>query len=113
MTQEPSPEIKPLSFTKREARFLGGLALFGALIPNGIFCYYFFTAPEVTKDALSNPISLVFIIEAFILMALFAWLLRKTVRNGVGATRFVVMSLLGSMVFSIPATLYLMFRKER
>lgn len=67
-----------ITLTKKEAHLMALLATMGFFIPNGNFCYYFFTDFAVTKSALSNPISLVFIIEAFFLMFLFAWLLKKS-----------------------------------
>lgn len=105
--------MKPLELTRTELRILLVLAFFGALIPNGVFLYYFFSSPETTKIALTNPISLVFIIEAFILMFLFAWLLRKMNSKMPSGRIFVVMSLLGTMVFSIPVALYLMLKEKR
>ena len=101
--------MKPITLTKTETRSLGLLALFGALIPNGVFCYYFFTSPETTKAALTNPISVVFIGEAFLLMFLMAWFLSQKVTSPkVSGKKFILMSLLGSMVFSVPAALYIM-----
>lgn len=100
----------PLSPAEKAALVV--LAIFGALIPNGVFLYYFLTAPEVTQEALSNPISLVFISEAFLLMFVFAWLLRRYAIKRPGSIAFIVMSLLGSMVFSVPAALYLILRKS-
>ena len=99
--------MKPLIFTPGEQRLLGVLAVFGLLIPNGVFIYYFLTDASVTRAALTNPISLVFITEAFFLMFLFAWLLKRLGLTRPGALAFVIMSLLGSMVFSVPATLWL------
>jgi hypothetical protein len=104
--------MKTLEFTQLERRLLCVLAAFGALIPNGVFIYFFFTSPETTKAALTNPISLVFITEAFILMSLFAWLLRKVASRKPSGGLFVVLSLLGTMVFSIPVSLYMLTRKN-
>ena len=105
--------MKPLELTRTELRILLALAVFGALIPNGVFLFYFFSSPETTTIALTNPISLVFIIEAFILMLLFAWLLRKVNSKTLSGRMFVIMSLLGTMVFSIPVALYLLLKEKR
>jgi hypothetical protein len=102
--------MKPLILTRREQLALAYFAAFGFLVPNAVFIYYFLTNPELTRAALSNPISLVFVIEAFFLMFLFAWLLRRLGVRKPGALGFVVMSLLGSMAFSVPATLVLLLR---
>ncbi len=104
--------MKSIELKISEYRTLISLAAFGALIPNGVFCYYFVTSPETTKVALTNPISLVFIMEAFILMFLFAWLLGRTSSDRPTWKAFIVMSLLGSMVFSVPATLYLLLKRR-
>jgi hypothetical protein len=104
--------MKTLEFTPSERRLLLVLAAFGALIPNGVFIYYFLTSPETTKAALTNPISLVFITEAFILMFLFAWLLRKVASRKPSGGLFVVLSLLGTMLFSIPVSLYMLIKKN-
>lgn len=101
------PELKKTEYT-----FLTLLAFFGATIPNGIFIYYFFTSPETTKAALTNPISLVFIIEAFVLMFLFAWLLAKMSLGRLSGKIFILMSLLGSMVFSVPVALYVILKDK-
>lgn len=104
--------MKPLTFTPAELRFIGVLALFGLIVPNGIFLYYFFSSPEVMQAAMSNPISLVFISEAFLLMFLFAWLLRKVGSTQPSGFVFILMSLVGSMVFSVPAALWLAGKKR-
>jgi len=96
--------MKSVSITTLETKVLAALAIFGASIPNGVFCYNFIFAPEVTKVALSNPISLVFITEAFFLMFLVAWLLRKASSARPTGKAFIIMSILGGMVFSVPAT---------
>ncbi len=104
--------MKPLIFTPLELRVLALLAIFGLLVPNGIFVYYFFNDPEVSRIAMSNPISLVFMTEAFFLMFLFAWLLRKAGSTKPNGLVFIIMSLVGSMVFSVPAALWLTFRNR-
>jgi hypothetical protein len=103
--------MQPLTLTPKEARVMPVLAIVGFIIPNGVFCFYVFDS-EITKAALRNPISLVFIAEAFFLMFLFAWLLRKLNAKKPNGRAFIVMSLLGSMAFSIPATLHLLFKDK-
>jgi len=51
-------------------------------------------------------VALVFIIEAFLLMFLFAWVIRYLGFRSPGWLAFIIMSLLGSMVFSVPAFLF-------
>jgi hypothetical protein len=105
--------MKAMNLETGESKVLVALAVFGFLVPNGAFVYYALTDYEAMKVAISNPISLVFIGEAFFLMCLFAWVLRRAgVRRPSGAV-FIIMSLVGSMVFSVPATLYLMIRSGK
>ena len=104
--------MNKLTLSKTESRTLISLSILGLLIPNSIFLYYFCTDRATTNQALSNPISLVFIIEAFILMFLFAWLLKKTNPKKPTSISFIILSLLGSMVFSVPLTIYTIFNKS-
>lgn len=104
--------MKPITLSKTERIVLVSLTIFGLVVPNGFFVYYFVTSPETTRAAMSNPISVVFIAEAFILMFLFAWLLKKADVKKPSAWVFVMMSLVGSMVFSVPATLYMISRNR-
>ncbi|HMP91154.1 MAG TPA: hypothetical protein PJ991_13205 [Kiritimatiellia bacterium] len=100
-------------FTQRQQAGLLFLALFGLLIPNGIFLYYAFTDFSVVWEALGNPVSAVFIAEAMGLMIFFAWLLNRLNFRRPGAWGFIIMSLLGSMAFSIPAFLWWHNRASR
>lgn len=100
--------MQPITLTALEARVLAGLAALGLLVPNGIFLYYLFAEPAAVRAALANPVALVFVAEAFFLMFFFAWLLgRAGVRRPTGRW-FVLLSLVGSMAFSVPATIWLL-----
>ncbi len=101
--------MKP--FTQTQELLLAGLAFFGFIVPNGVFLYYTFMASGVLLAALTNPVALVFIVEAFILLPIFAWLIHRQGYRSPGWFAFVVMSIIGSMVFSVPAFLYLVSRK--
>lgn len=57
--------------------------------------------------------ALVLITEAFLLMFLFAWLIHHLKFRSPGWLAFIVMSHVGSMVFSVPAFLYLASRNAR
>ena len=103
--------MKP--FTETQEKLLLGLAIFGLIVPNGFFLYYAMAASAALRAALSNPIALVFILEAFFLMFLFAWLIDRRGLRSPGWLVFIVMSLVGSMVFSVPAFLYLTSRNAR
>lgn len=94
-----------LSLSDRERSALLCLAIVGLLVPNGLFLYVAATAPHILRDALRNPIACVFIAEAFFLMFLIAWLLAKCGVRRAGVVAFVLLSLAGSLAFSVPATL--------
>ena len=102
--------MKNIALTKHESGALAVLAALGLLIPNGIFIYYLIAHPEVMRAALQNPISLIFIIEAFFLMGVVAWLLKKAEIKRPSWAIFIFLSLLGSMAFSVPATLRSIFK---
>jgi fatty-acid desaturase len=101
--------MKP--FTPTNEKFLIVLAIFGLLVPNGVFLYYFLFAPSVLHAAFANPVALVFMLEALLLMIFFAWLIHHRGFRSPGWLAFIIMSLVGSMAFSVPAFLYLSSRK--
>jgi len=103
--------MKP--FTETQEKLLLGLSIFGLIVPNGVFLYYAFTAPATLQAAMANPVSLVFIAEAFALMFLFAWLIHRQGIRSPGGFAFILMSLIGSLLFSVPTCLYLASRKAR
>ena len=104
--------MKAIILTPREAATLAALAVFGLVVPNGIFLWYFFADHGVVRAALTNPVALVFISEAFLLMFLFAWLLRKAGSGKPTGFIFILLSLAGSLACSVPLTLWLMCRRE-
>jgi hypothetical protein len=89
------------------------LAVFGFLGPNGVFLYYAFAEPAIFRVAMSNPITLVYVLEAFVLVALFAWFFHRNGLRSPGWVAFVLMSLIGSLTFSVPAYLYVASRKAK
>lgn len=74
--------------------------------------YYSLFHPETLSSALSNPISLVFIIEAFLMMGLIAWLTRAVGFVRPGWLVFIVMTIAGSLAFSVPMFLIIHLRKQ-
>jgi hypothetical protein len=103
--------MKP--FTQIQERGLLALSIFGLIVPNGVFLYFSFMSPAALYAAFNNPIALVFIGEAFLLMLFFAWMIRRSGLRSPGWLAFVLMSIVGSMAFSVPAFLYLASRKAR
>jgi hypothetical protein len=82
------------------------LSVFGITIPNGIFLYYFFSDPALFLSAFSNPISLVFILEAFMLLFFIAWILSGLGIKQPSGPVFIVLSIIGSLGFSVPYLVY-------
>jgi ABC-type Fe3+-siderophore transport system permease subunit len=100
-----------LDYSRRERLALAALATVGFLGINGVFLWSLFRRPEALREALSNPVAAAFVVEAMILVGVLAWLFRKW-----GVTRlawgwFVLLSLLGSLAFSIPVAL--LYRRRR
>ncbi|MDQ8204367.1 hypothetical protein [Pelagicoccus sp. SDUM812003] len=101
MTLEKLKTIRPA---------LLALAILGFLGINVPFLYFALFRPDVYAESMGNGIALVFMGEAFLLMLFFAYLIARFGWRKPGWVFFVVMSLLGSMAFSIPFQLYLMSR---
>jgi len=102
-------KIKQLT---RARPLLLAAAVFGFLAINCPFLYYALIATDVYREAMGNGLALVFIGEAFLLLAFFAVLIARMGWRKPGWIFFVVMSLLGSLAFSIPLQLYLMAKPE-
>ena len=87
-------------------------SILGFLLINVPFLYYFFMEKAIYDAAISNAVALVFIAEAFLLLAFFAFLIAKLGWNRPGWILFIVFSILGGLAFSVPFMLYLHTRKE-
>lgn len=77
-------------------------ALFGLLVPNGLFIYWLLTEFHGVGDVINDRLALAFIIEAFLVLAIMAVYFA---RNPIGAVKwywFVVLSLIGGLGFGIP-----------
>lgn len=94
-----------VSYGRRERRWLWAVAALGFLGVNGTFLYGFFFVPGATAEALTNPVSLAFLVEATILLVLLAYLLGKWGVSRLGWIWFVLLSLVGSIAFALPAVL--------
>lgn len=88
---------------------IAGIGFFGL---NGAFLFFALLYPETMTTALENPICLVFILEAFVIMWFFAWLIWTLRLTKPGWVAFVTMSLVGSLAFSVPSFLLLHLRKR-
>ena len=78
------------------------IALFGLLVPNGLFIYWLFTEFNGMTDVLNNKLALAFIIEAFLVLGIMS---AYFARNPIGRVKwywFVILSLIGGLGFGIP-----------
>jgi len=81
---------------------LRSLGVFGILGVNSSFFYGIFSNPNALTEVLKNPISLAFIIEAIVLMIVFTYLLSKWGVIRLKPSWFILLSLLGNLVFALP-----------
>ena len=88
-----------------------GVAIVGLFGLNGVFVYYALLQPDVLAAAVRNPVSLVFMLEAFLMVAFAAWGIRLIGFKRPGWLWFVVLSLAGGLAFSVPAFLLLHLRR--
>jgi hypothetical protein len=88
---------------------VSGIGLFGI---NGLFLYTILFRPEVVTEAMGNLYALVFMIEAFILLPLLCFLVAVTKFRSPNWFGFLVLSLLGSLAFSIPFSILLWTRQK-
>lgn len=92
-------------YSPRERTALIALGGFGLLALNSLFLYGLLVRPETLVEAFSNPISLVFIIESFFLLGVFAYLMRKWGVLRLPWGWFIALALLGSLLFALPVVL--------
>ena len=92
---------------------LGIVAIIGLLGINGMFLYTVIFTPELMKEAHGNLYALVFILEAFILLPLFCFLIVVAKLRSPGWLGFLALSLLGSLAFSIPFSILLWTREKK
>jgi hypothetical protein len=78
------------------------IALFGFLVPNGIFIYWLLNEFHTLSDITGNKLAMSFIIEAFVVMFLMAYYFYKYPQGKVRWYWFIVLSLMGGIGFSIP-----------
>ena len=78
------------------------IAMFGLIVPNGLFLYWLLYEYEGVMTVAQNKLALAFILDAFLVMGLLAYYFA---RNPVGRIKwywFIVLSILGGLGFSIP-----------
>ena len=87
-------------------------AILGFLLINCPFLYFALLDRETYAEAMKNGMTLLFVGEAFLLMLFFAYLIARMGWKKPGWMFFIVMSLIGSLAFSIPLQLYLLTRSK-
>jgi hypothetical protein len=87
--------------------FAAAIGLFGI---NGLFIYSMAVRPWEMKDMQTNLYALGFMLEAFILLPLFCYLIAIAKLKSPGWIIFLVLSLLGSLAFSIPFSILMWSR---
>ena len=92
-------------YTHRERIGLWVLAGFGFTVINTVFLYGIFFHQNTITATLQNPIALAFIIETFLLLGVFTYLLSKWQVLKLHWSWFVFLSMLGSMAFALPVVL--------
>lgn len=85
-----------------ESATLLAVALVGLVGPNGAFLCFSLAEPNLLDSFLSHPLALAFLAETVGLMLLGCWLLRRTGAEIPTVLAFVLLSLLGSLLFSVP-----------
>jgi hypothetical protein len=88
------------------------IALFGLIIPNGIFLYWLLYEFNGLGNVVQNKLAIAFIIDCFLVMGLLAYYFAK---NPIGKVKwywFVGLSILGGLGFSIPLYWWLNKRNE-
>ena len=101
-----------VTYSRYERSWLGLLAIFGVVGINGAFAYGLLH-PDILRAALTNPIAAAFIIEAMVLVGVFAYLFRKWGVSRLQWAWFVFLSLAGSMAFALPIVLLFPRRGRR
>ncbi len=74
-------------------------------VVNGAFAYGLLFQPDALTAALTNPLATAFIVEALVLVGVFAYRFERWGVSQLGWGWFVFLSLLGSMAFAIPVVL--------
>jgi len=88
------------------------IALFGLLVPNGLFLYWLFYEYDGLAHVLQNKLAIAFIIDAFLSLGLLAYYFASRPIGRIKWYWFVVLSLLGGLGFSIPFYWWLNKRNE-
>ena len=78
------------------------IALFGLLVPNGLFLYWLFYEYDGLANVIQNKLAIAFILDAFLSLGLLTYYFASRPIGRIRWYWFVVLSLLGGLGFSIP-----------
>jgi hypothetical protein len=87
------------------------VALFGLLVPNGLFIYWLFTEYQGLGPVLDNRLAVAFMLEAFLLLVLLSVYFARRPMGRLGWGWFVVFSIVGGLGFGLPFYYWLNTRK--
>jgi hypothetical protein len=102
-----------MNLTRSQKIILWIAAAIGLFGINGLFLYSVFVHPEQIREAQANLYAMAFVLEAFVLLPVLCFLISAAKLKSLGWKSFLVLSLLGSLVFSIPLSVLLWNRKGR
>jgi len=88
------------------------IALFGLLVPNGLFVYWLLREFSSWGEVLANHLALGFMLDALLATGLLAFLFAKRPPGPLAWPWFVALSILGGLGFGIPFYLWLNFKRS-
>ena len=94
-----------IEYTTRERIVLTMTAVVGLVGLNGVFLYAMTARPELVREALANPVALAFVLEAFVLVGLLAYLLGRWGVARLSWVWFVGLSIIGGIAFALPVVI--------
>jgi len=104
--------MKSFHIRKQHRIVLGIASAIGFFGINGLFLYSIIFRPELMEEALGNLYALVFIAEAFVLLPLLCFLISIAKLKKPNWIGFLLLSLLGSLAFSIPFSILLWTKED-
>ena len=97
--------MSSVPYSPTERSWLVALAVAGFVGVNGAFFYGLVTQPGNLKAALTNPISLAFLVEALLMLVALTYLLGRWGVSQLSWRWFLSLSIVGSMAFALPVVL--------
>ena len=82
---------------------LTAIALFGLIVPNGLFIRWLLVEPHDWSAVLNDHLAMAFMLDALLALVLFTWYFAARPIGPVHARWFVVLALIGGLGFALPA----------